>query len=840
MKMLRRFGVRGRLFLSFVGISGFAVLATAAAMYSFFEVQTLLDRVTEQRVPTALAAQELSARVERIVAQTPTLLAASTPRKRSEIWSRLGIELKQIDQLLLLLRDRSFPVDALISLRNVLDPLRSNLLSVNTLVVQRIALADRKVILTDEMFKAHKDTLAVLGPWITNVNNDAQRLRTVVDNTNLSAEERSTAKTELIASLTMLASLQQILQEVTETHESLVGMASADKHERLDLLILRTQWSMESLGALSASVGAQPKQLVLAEVERFRQLVDGEDNIPWVRAQELTLLTNGEELQRENTRLSQELTASVQGLVRDTKLDISQATSQAHAVQARSSSTLILIVSLSLASSVLIVWLYVDRNLVGRLTALSDSMLAIAGGNLRAALPPTGRDEIGRMAAALTVFRDTAVEVEEKNLREIAEARRRLIDAIESISEGFSFYDADDRLVVCNSTYKKLLYPGIEDVVTSGASFETIIRAAASRGLIRDAEGRINQWVAERLARHRNPDEPLLQGRSDGRWILISERKTDDGGTVAVYADITERKQREEELAEKSSALEQLSNQLAKYLSPQLYDSIFSGRQEVRVTSTRKKISVFFSDIVGFTEAAERLESEELTLLLNHYLTEMSRIALDHGATIDKYVGDAILAFFGDPETKGVKDDASACVNMAIAMRRRMHDLEGIWRDSGIEKPLRVRMGIHSGFCTVGNFGSEDRMDYTIVGTAVNIASRLQSIAAPGEILISYETFTQVRDLVHCEDHGEVEVKGVPHPIATYKVVDTYNNLDRVKRHFREANHAMMIDLDMETMTSDERYEAIATLRRALDLLTGDNDARLPPGPAKEALDSDG
>ena len=116
---------------------------------------------------------------------------------------------------------------------------------------------------------------------------------------------------------------------------------------------------------------------------------------------------------------------------------------------------LIGVVILSLVSSVLIVWLYVGRNLIARLTALSDSMLAIAGGNLRASLPaPGGGDEIGRMAEALVVFRDTAIEVEETNLREIETARRRLIDAIENSSEGFAFYDPDDRLVLCNTRYK--------------------------------------------------------------------------------------------------------------------------------------------------------------------------------------------------------------------------------------------------------------------------------------------------------------------------------------------------------------------------------------------------
>jgi len=285
--------------------------------------------------------------------------------------------------------------------------------------------------------------------------------------------------------------------------------------------------------------------------------------------------------------------------------------------------------------------------------------------------------------------------------------------------------------------------------------------------------------------------------------------------------------QREEELAKKNYAMEQLSTQLAKYLSPQVYDSIFSGRQEVKVASSRKKLTIFFSDIAGFTETADRLESEELSQLLNHYLTEMSRIALDHGATIDKYVGDAILAFFGDPETKGVKEDALACVEMAIAMRKRMHDLQEIWRASGIERPLQVRMGIHTGFCTVGNFGSEDRMDYTIIGGAVNTASRLESLAAPGDILVSYETFALVRDRISCEEHGEIEVKGIAYPVATYMVVDSYQALGRQRRRIREDHPGVRLDLDLDAMSPTDRSQTADILRRALDLVTSNDDRAL-------------
>jgi class 3 adenylate cyclase len=350
-------------------------------------------------------------------------------------------------------------------------------------------------------------------------------------------------------------------------------------------------------------------------------------------------------------------------------------------------------------------------------------------------------------------------------------------------------------------------------------SFESIVRRFAENGYIKDAEGRVEEWVQERIARHKTPTGPHVQHRGDGRWILVSERKTDDGSTVAVYSDITELKQRETQLAEKSRALEQLSSQLAKYLSPQVYESIFTGKQEVKIASRRKKLTVFFSDIVAFTDTADQLESEDLTRLLNHYLTEMSQIALSYGATIDKYVGDAIVIFFGDPETRGVNEDALACVEMAIAMRKRLRELHEIWRASGIEKPLRCRIGINTGYCTVGNFGSEDRMDYTIIGSGVNLACRLEADAAPGEILISYETYAAVRQRILCEERGRISFKGFAHPITTYQVVDTYENVSAVRGFIHEECPSLKLDLDLDAMSAHDRNHAAALLHKALERL---------------------
>ena len=276
---------------------------------------------------------------------------------------------------------------------------------------------------------------------------------------------------------------------------------------------------------------------------------------------------------------------------------------------------------------------------------------------------------------------------------------------------------------------------------------------------------------------------------------------------------LSELRQREQDLTEKSTTLAALSSKLAKYLAPQVYDSIFTGQQDVKIVSARKKLTVCFSDLVGFTEITDQMESEDLTQLLNQYLTEMSKIALQYGATIDKYVGDAIVMFFGDPTTLGVKQDALACVQMAIAMQQRVGELAQEWRGIGIGTPLRCRIGIHTGYCTVGNFGSEDRMDYTMVGGTVNLASRLEHEAPPGGILISFETYAHVQDEVHCEERGQVQVKGIAYPVATYAVLGPKQDAERdVPAH-------LQLDLDPERMTDDERRAVAEKLRRALGLL---------------------
>lgn len=233
------------------------------------------------------------------------------------------------------------------------------------------------------------------------------------------------------------------------------------------------------------------------------------------------------------------------------------------------------------------------------------------------------------------------------------------------------------------------------------------------------------------------------------------------------------------ELEFKKLNAEHLAQQLSRYLAPPVWQSLFGQRRGLKIETSRKKLTVFFSDIKGFSEVSEELESEALSELLNNYLTEMSRIAQRHGGTIDKFIGDCVMVFFGDPKSQGAKKDALAAVSMAIEMRRHMKVMRQRWSALGITHPLEIRMGLNTGYCTVGNFGSETRVDYTIIGREVNLASRLENAATPGEILISHETYQLIKDVVLCRDQGLITVKGCTRPVQTYQVVDFRRDLSK-------------------------------------------------------------
>src|SRR4029077_6857880 len=275
------------------------------------------------------------------------------------------------------------------------------------------------------------------------------------------------------------------------------------------------------------------------------------------------------------------------------------------------------------------------------------------------------------------------------------------------------------------------------------------------------------------------------------------------------------------ELEAANDFLVRISTKISHYLAPQIYKSIFSGQKDVTIHTERKELTIFFSDIKDFTSTTEHLQPEEITLLLNEYFTEMSAIAHNHGGTVDKFIGDALVIFFGDPETKGTVEDARACLNMATEMQRRLAELNAKWRRAGTEQPFRVRMGVNTGFCNVGNFGSADRMDYTAIGAEVNLAARLQSIAEPGHIVISYDTYLRERHIVAARPLPEMTVKGIGRMVVPYVVEGVLDEAGRKIEIFSEHMTGLDFYLDPRAVDATAIERIRATLRNAIAALEG-------------------
>lgn len=208
-------------------------------------------------------------------------------------------------------------------------------------------------------------------------------------------------------------------------------------------------------------------------------------------------------------------------------------------------------------------------------------------------------------------------------------------------------------------------------------------------------------------------------------------------------------------------------SELKRYISPQAAEAAIR-KGGVKLQTQKKYVTIFFSDIRGFTQAAEEMTPEETISLLNEYLTEMTKIVFKHGGTLDKFIGDGMMAIFGDVDSN--QDHAGKAVGMALEMQKKMEGLNQKWAGER-KRMLEIGIGIHTGFATVGNIGSDDRMDYTAIGRTVNMAARLQGIASGGDIVISEETKKKINDNFICGYNGQTQLKGIFNPVNTYKVL---------------------------------------------------------------------
>lgn len=215
---------------------------------------------------------------------------------------------------------------------------------------------------------------------------------------------------------------------------------------------------------------------------------------------------------------------------------------------------------------------------------------------------------------------------------------------------------------------------------------------------------------------------------------------------------------------------EQLRQSLERFHSPQVIEKIVRDHQEAKDDLMEAKelmTTILFTDMVKFTPLSEQMHPREINQLLNQFFSLMTDIIFEHNGTLDKYIGDGLMAVFGAPMEKG--DDAERAVQTALEIRKEMLDLMN--RDE-TETKFDIRIGINTGKVVAGNIGSPRRLDYTVIGDPVNVASRLESIAQPNQILIGEETYKQVKEKFKINEIGPTQLKGRREEIMVYEVLD--------------------------------------------------------------------
>jgi class 3 adenylate cyclase len=213
------------------------------------------------------------------------------------------------------------------------------------------------------------------------------------------------------------------------------------------------------------------------------------------------------------------------------------------------------------------------------------------------------------------------------------------------------------------------------------------------------------------------------------------------------------------------------TGELKRFLPAQVAEALLAGHLSATDGVERRKLTLLFADMVGFTDLSDSLEPEELSEVLNEYLREMAAVAVAYRGTLSNYIGDAVMVIFGAPESAAEQDQAWWAIQTAFGMRERAEALSQRVRDRGIPADLRVRIGINTGRCTVGMYGSDILRAYKAIGFAANIAARLQAHADAGGVLVGFRTYALVKDRVEARPLEPLAVKGAARPVEAWEIL---------------------------------------------------------------------
>ena len=304
---------------------------------------------------------------------------------------------------------------------------------------------------------------------------------------------------------------------------------------------------------------------------------------------------------------------------------------------------------------------------------------------------------------------------------------------------------------------------------------------------------------AETGAEHANMIKALIDLAETG------QRRLD---RLVKRSDATEAK-----LFEANQSLETITENLSRFVPETVVSKLMDEGHEQLAAIKRRNLTVFFSDIVGFSTIATRQEPETLAHLVMEYFTEMTEVCRKYGGTLDQFIGDAIVIFFGDPDTKGAKEDAAAAVKMALEMQDRLTALRAKWQAEGVAQEIHVRMGISTGYCYVGNFGSQDRLHYTAIGNAVNEAARIESLAQADTVVISQDTQKLVADVIETTSLGHESLKGRDHDVELFRAEGRHDSQDTIMTTLSGEGYHVVIDYEK---LDDKSGAIVAALEDAI------------------------
>jgi len=414
-----------------------------------------------------------------------------------------------------------------------------------------------------------------------------------------------------------------------------------------------------------------------------------------------------------------------------------------------------LVLTIALITLALLMALYFGARISKPIIALSRIAKKISGGNYEVRANIQSNDELGDMAGS---FNNMADSINEK-IKDLIHKERYTSRLLESIADGLVVTDAENKIIQVNPAVEKILNYKKNELINKN----------------------VTMLIPENMREEykKNVLDQVMQGKTVANYNV--KRYSKDGNELSLMITVAPVVEQDKSIRYRIHSIKDMTEQnklknqikqmenLKKYFPTQIAEKLMEADGEINLAHDRRKLTIFFSDLVGFTELSDSMEAEEITSILSEYLTCMSSIVYKYSGTLDKFIGDAIMVFFGAPTTEGIKEDAINCINMALDMQEKLIELNKSW---DLLEPLTVRMGINSGYVTVGNFGSEMRLEYTIIGTPVNIASRLENVCTPGKILISHETAQLVKDNFKLHPIEPAHLKGIHRLVQAFEVVE--------------------------------------------------------------------